>query len=123
MREDVVLVKRDGGIGKDKARLKRWITVCKDDRTWRRVRRWGRALGSFLDASGIGEGCNNFLAVLGDAGRLPCLVRVGDEGTVWGEDAVSKPSGTNPRIASSSRPLEDNESASDRASPRSSSTS
>lgn len=123
MREDVVVVNRDGGIGNDKARLKRWITVCKDDRTWRRVRRRGRASGSFIDGSGVGMGCEFFLVVLGDVGWLPCLVRVGDEGTSAGEDAGSKPFGTNPRIASSNSPLEDSESASDRASPRSNSTS
>lgn len=83
----------------------------------------GEGFGSFADGTGVDEGCESFLAVLGDAGRLPCLVRVGDERTVGGEDALSNPFGTNPRITSSNPPLEDNESASDRASPRSNSTS
>ena len=33
MREDVVGARRDGGIGNERARLKRWITVCKEERT------------------------------------------------------------------------------------------
>ena len=65
MREEVVAVKSDGGTENDKARLKRWITVCKDERTCRRVRRWGRASGSFSDGSVGREGLR---AVFGDAG-------------------------------------------------------
>lgn len=118
MSEDVFAAERDGGIGNERARLKRWITVCKEERTCRRVRRRGRASGSLgAGGSGAGEG---FRAVLG---WLPCLVRVGDEGTSGGGDGVSKPSGTKPRIASSRSPLDESESASERASPRSSSTS
>lgn len=123
MRDDVLVVKRDGGIGNDNARLKRWITDCKDKRTCRRVRSWGRASGSFIDDSGGMEAWEGLRGVLGDAGWLPRLVRAGDEGTSVGEDAASKPFGTNPRIASSNPPLDESESASDSASPRSSSTS
>lgn len=120
MREDVVVANREGGIGNDKARLKRWITVCKDERTCRKIRRWGRASGSLFDGS---DGREGLRGALGDAGWLPCLVRAGDEGTSVGEDAASKPFGTNPRIASSRPPLDESESASDSASPRSNSTS
>ena len=121
MREEVVVVVSDGGIGNDKARLKRWITVCKDERTRRRVRRWGRASGSFSDAS---AGRAGLRAASGDAGWLPCLGRAGDEGrSVVDGDAVARPWGTKPRIASSKSPRDESESASDRASPRRSSTS
>ncbi len=49
MREDVVVVRRDGGKGKERARLKRWITVWSWARTCMRVRRWGSASGSPMD--------------------------------------------------------------------------
>lgn len=123
MREDVFVAKRDGGIGNESARLKRWITVCNDARTCKRVRRRGRASGSWIEESVGREGLRD---VLGDVGwLLLCLVRVGDDGTVVGEIAaiVSSPSGTNPRIASSSTPRGESESARDSASPRSNSTS
>lgn len=122
MSEDVFVARRDGGIGNDKARLKRWITVCRDARTRRRVRRRGRASGSCIDGSGGKEGLRE---VLGDLGSVPGLVRAaGDEGPISaGEDAASKPFGTNARIASSRPPRDESESASESASPRSSSTS
>lgn len=122
-RDDALASKRDGGIGNDKARLKRWITVCNDERTCRRVRRRGRASGSLVDASGGRDGWESLREALGDAGWLPCLVRAGDEGASTGGYAASKPSGTNPRIASSRTPRDESESASDSASPRSNSTS
>lgn len=56
MREVAVVVRREGGRGKERARLKRWITVWSWARTWRRVRRWGRAVGSYRD-EGLG-GCD-----------------------------------------------------------------
>lgn len=85
MREDVVLVvRRDGGIGNERARLKRWITVWREVWTRRRVRRWGRASGSL----GAGDGRGG---LGGDAGCwLGCLVCVGDEGGSVGGGAVSR---------------------------------
>ena len=127
MSEDVFDAKRDGGIGNDNARLKRWITVCNDARTCNRVRRRGRASGSFIEGSGGGggggrEGLRDVL--LGDKGWLACRdCVVGDEEPVGGGDAASSPLGTNARIASSRPPLEEMASASDSASPRRSSTS
>lgn len=53
MREDVVVVRRDGGREKDKARLKRWMTLWSWARTCMRVRSCGRASGSCAkEASG-----------------------------------------------------------------------
>lgn len=106
--------------------LKRWITVCNDERTCSRVRRRGRAEGSVIEGEvGGREGWR------GD--DVGCFVRAaGDEGTVvvGVTDAaivvVSSPEGiTNARIASSKLPrvVGDNESASESASPRRSSTS
>ena len=120
MREETFVVKREGGIGNDRARLKRWMTVCKDERTCRRVRRRGRASGSFTEES---DGRTGLRGELGEPGWLPCLARAGDEGTLVGEDAASNPFGTNPRIASSRTPPDESESASESASPRSNSTS
>lgn len=123
MSEDVFVARRDGGIGKDRAMLKRWITVCRDARTSRRVRSRGRASGSCIDGSGGKEGLRE---VLGDPGSVPGLVvrAAGDEGPFSvGEDAASKPFGTNARIASSRPPRDESESASESASPRSNSTS
>ena len=121
MSEDVFVARSDGGIGNDRARLKRWITVCNDARTCRSVRRRGRASGSCIDGSGGREGLRD---VLGDVGSLPCLDRIGNEGpSSVGEDTGSKPFGTNARIASSRPPRNESESASDSASPRSNSTS
>lgn len=130
MSEGVFDAKRDGGIGNDNARLKRWITVCNDARTCSRVRRRGRASGSFIEGSGGGGGGREGLrdVLLGDKGWLACrYCVVGDEGweeeSVSGGDAASSPLGTNARIASSRPPLEEMASASDSASPRRSSTS
>lgn len=120
MRADGFVVRRDGGIGNDRARLKRWITVCKDERTCRRVRRRGRASGSCGGAEGRRAG---FRGARGDAGWLLRRASVGDGGSAVGADAVPRPWGTKPRIASSKVPLDERESARERASPRRSSTS
>lgn len=64
--------------------------------------------------------------MLGDPGSVPGLVirASGDEGPFSvGEDAASRPLGTNARIASSRPPCDESESASESASPRSNSTS
>ena len=50
MRDDAVVVRSEGGNGKERARLKHCITVCSCARTWSRVRRRGRASGSPVDA-------------------------------------------------------------------------
>ena len=119
MSEDVAVAERDGGMGNDRARLKRWITVCRDERTCRRVRRRGNASGSSCGTGGSGgtEGLRD------DAGELGFRVRVGDGGTSGGEVAASRLWGTNDRIASSRPPREESESARERVSPRRSSTS
>lgn len=55
--------------------------------------------------------------------RLPFRVPTGELGGSEGVDALSRPLGTNWSICSWRSPLDDRESANDRASPRSSSTS
>ena len=45
------VVNRDGGMGNESAMLKRWITVCNDERTCSRVRRRGRAEGSVIEGA------------------------------------------------------------------------
>lgn len=77
----MLFVRRDGGIGNERARLKRWITVWREVRTRRRVRRWGRASGS-LGVGGDWRG--------GDVGWLGFLVCVGGEGGEVGGGAVSR---------------------------------
>ncbi len=55
MREDVAVVRREGGKGKDRARLKRWITAWSWARTCMRMRSCGSASGSLAkDVSGFG---------------------------------------------------------------------
>lgn len=52
IRDDVAVVTKEGGMGNERARLKRWITLWSWVRTWRRVRRWGSAEGSSDVVSG-----------------------------------------------------------------------
>lgn len=53
-------------MGNERARLKRWITVCREARTCRRVRRRGRAGGSRYGGEEEESGGR-----LGGAGELP----------------------------------------------------
>lgn len=53
IREEVVVVRKDGGRGKDRAALKVWIVCVRRLRTWRRVRSWGIADGSRGDGWGF----------------------------------------------------------------------
>ncbi len=114
IKEEVVVVRRDGGSGKERARLKRWITVCSWVRTCRRVRRWGRAGGSEDEVSAEGWGWIWLLCRdrVGEGG-CDCLVAV----------LLSRPLGTSSRISFWRSPFDDSESANDSASPRKSSTS
>ncbi len=125
MREDAVVVRRDGGIGNDSARLKRWITACRAERTCSRVRRRGSASGSGSDDGGSRgrEGLRD--DVLGDFGWLLSLLGwVGEEGKeVGGGEDGARPKGTKDRIVVSRSPLVERDSARERASPRRSSTS
>lgn len=121
MRELVVVATRDGGMVNDRARLKRWTTVWSWVRTCRRVRRWGRAGGS-LATSPIGV----WLWACGRGWSCPwllCLVFVGEAGWLSIVAALaSRARGRKFNRCSCRSPLEDNESASERASPRKSST-
>lgn len=126
MRDEVGPARREGGRGKESARLKRIIVDCSWERTWRRVRRWGREGGSVgwavdgdapaavvVDVLGPG-GCSE---VEGDAAgfvlslALPVMFK------------FSRPAGRNFWIDSVRGPFEERVSARDMASPRRSSTS
>ncbi len=88
------------------------------------MRRRGSASGSGSDDGGSG-GREGLRDVLGEVGWLLFrLVRVGEEGAeVGGGEDGARPAGTKDRIAVSRPPRVERESASERASPRRSSTS
>ncbi len=54
MREEAVVVTKEGGKGKESARLNRWIVCCSWVRTWWRVRRRG-SWGGSEEACGTGS--------------------------------------------------------------------
>lgn len=111
MKDEAVVERSDGGRVNERAMLKREMVAWSCSRTWRRVRRWGRAAGSegwWLEEFSSAGGS---VALGGDAASLIM-------GSGW-----SSPAGTNFDIDSCRSPLGDSVSARDTASPRRSSTS
>ena len=96
------VARREGGRGKERARLKVWITCCNWVRTWWRVRRWERAGGSCglmgevsMPFSFAPVGCSaDSSSVIGAV----VFAAVGDGGL------RGNPSGTNLSMASRSGP-------------------
>ena len=116
--------RRVGGKGIERARLncdmQRWSWA----RTWRRVRRWGRAGGSVgsLGWEGarvsVGEAGWDDFRLVGEVGSSPP-----SSSSSGGESMLSRPLGTKCRICGWREPRDESVSARDRASPRRSSTS